>query len=114
MRIAIAALILLVTPVFAASPVVSRWKNVESNKVTIIQTTEEGGQLKAKVEKTGKQIIWDMKKDGAKWTGGKLLDPNTGRVFNCTIETPDGGRTLLVKGSLSLMSKTQTWTRVVE
>ena len=114
MRTAMATLVLLVAPAFAASPAVGLWKNVEANKVTFIRTYEEGGQLKAKVEKTGKQIVWDMKKDGAKWTGGKLLDPDSGRVFNCYIESPDGGKTLVVKGSLSLMSKTQTWTRVKE
>ncbi len=111
MRAALAALLVFVAMASDGSLAVGLWKSADK-AATLIRTYEEGGQLKAKVEQTGKQIVWDMKKDGAKWTGGKLLDPDSGRILNCIIETPDGGKTLVVKGSLSLMSKTQTWTRV--
>jgi len=38
-------------PAFGASPEVGLWKNVESNRVTIIRTSEERGEFKATVEK---------------------------------------------------------------
>jgi len=128
---------MLAVPAFAQNSAVGLWKNVEPNKVTMIRTYEEGGHLLGKVEKVlkndvedkeakcvkckdenkdkpmaGLQLIWDMRKDGEKWTGGKLLDPETGRVVNCKLETADGGKKLVVKGSVAIMSKTQTWTRV--
>ena len=128
---------MLAVPAFAQNSAVGLWKNVEPNKVTMIRTYEEGGHLLGKVEKVlkndvedkeakcvkckdenkdkpmaGLQLIWDMRKDGEKWTGGKLLDPETGRVVNCKLETAESGKKLVVKGSVAIMSKTQTWTRV--
>ena len=128
---------LLAAPAFAQNSVVGLWKNTEPNKVTFIRTYEEGGKLHGKVERVmkndtedkdakcskckdenkdkpmaGLRLIWDMQKDGDKWTGGKLLDPESGRVVNCKLETADGGKKLMVKGSIAMISKTQTWTRV--
>lgn len=124
------------TPAFAQNTAVGLWKNVEADKVTLIRTYEEGGKLAGKVEKVlknnvedkdakcvkckddlkdkpmaGLRLIWDMQKDGDKWAGGKLLDPESGRVVNCKIETAEGGKKLVVKGSVAIISKTQTWTR---
>jgi uncharacterized protein (DUF2147 family) len=128
---------MLAAPVFAQDTAVGLWKATDPNKVTIIRTSEEGGKLVGKVEKVmkgdmedkdakcvkckddnkdkpmaGLKLIWDMQKDGNKWSGGKLLDPDSGRVVNCKIETADGGKKLVVKGSVAMISKTQTWTRV--
>ena len=33
----------------------------------------------------GLDIIWDLKKDGNKYTGGKILDPQKGKVYGCEI-----------------------------
>ena len=139
MRAKVAVLAMLAAvPVLAQNSAVGLWKNVEANnKVTLIRTYEEGGKLLGKVEKVltnnvedkdakcakckdenkdkpmaGLRLIWDMQKDGEKWSGGKLLDPETGRVVNCKLETADGGKKLVVKGSVAIISKTQTWTRV--
>jgi uncharacterized protein (DUF2147 family) len=121
---------------FAQDSATGLWKSTEPNKVTMIRTYEENGKLMGKVEKVlkngaedkdakctkckddskdkpmaGLLLIWDMKKDGGKWSGGKLLDPESGRVVNCKIETGDGGKQLVVKGSVAMISKTQTWAR---
>jgi uncharacterized protein (DUF2147 family) len=137
MRAKIAVLAMLAAvPMFAQNSAIGLWKNVDANRVTFIRTYEEGGKLLGKVEKvltndvelkdakcakckdenkdkpmTGLRLIWDMQKDGDKWTGGKLLDPESGRIVNCKIETVEGGKKLIVKGSVSILSKTQTWTR---
>ena len=127
---------MLIAPASAQNSAVGLWKNVEGEKVTLIRTYEEGGKLAGKVENVlkngaedkdakcakckdenkdkpmaGLRLIWDMQKDGEKWTGGKLLDPESGRVVNCKIETAEGGKKLVVKGSVAIISKTQTWTR---
>ena len=127
---------MLAAPAFAQNSAVGLWKNVEEDKATLIRITDEGGKLQGKIEKVlknnvedaaakctkckdakkdqpmaGLQLIWDMQKDGDKWSGGKLLDPETGRVVNCKLETSEGGKKLLVKGSIAFLSKTQTWTR---
>ena len=127
---------MLAAPVFAQDSVIGLWRNVESDKVTLIRISEAGGKLVGKIEKVlrnnvedtatkctkckdenkdkpmvGLQLIWDMEKDGSRWSGGKLLDPETGRVVNCRLETTDGGTKLQVRGSIAFLSKTQTWTR---
>jgi uncharacterized protein (DUF2147 family) len=131
------ALAMMAAPVLAQNPVVGLWQSSEPNKTVHIRTYEEGGKLMGKVEKLVKngvedktgvctkcsgehkdkllstlQIIWDMQKDGNKWTGGKILDPDNGKVFKCVIEPLDGGKKLSVKGSFAFISKTQTWTRL--
>ena len=125
---------------FAASgqtnPAVGLWKNVEPDKTVLIRTTEQNGTLTGKVEKVFRKgvedkaskctkcegdnkdkpvvsmtIIWGMKRDGQKWSGGKILEPDTGKVYNCKIEPIEGGKKLNVRGSIAFLGKTQTWTR---
>ena len=111
-------------------------KFVEPNSTTLIRTWEENGKLVGKVEKkllksggedngvcskckgdtkdkpiAGLPILWDMVKDGEKWTGGKILEPDTGKVYSCRIESSAGGKELKVRGSFMFLSKTQTWLR---
>jgi len=127
---------MLAAPLFAQDSAIGLWKNAEPDKVTLIRISEEGGKLVGKIEKVlknnvedtqarcakckngnkdkpmvGLQLIWDMEKDGNRWSGGKLLDPETGRVVNCRLETEEGGKVLKVRGSIAFLSKTQTWTR---
>src|SRR5260370_41073927 len=107
---------MLAVPAFAQNWAVGLWKKVEPNKVTMIRTYEEGGHLLGKVEKVlkndvedkdakcakckddnkdkpmaGLQLIWDMRKDGDKWTGGNRLDPETRKAVNCKPEAADAG-----------------------
>lgn len=130
------ALAAFALPAFAQNSAIGMWKAVEGDKVTLIRITEEGGKLSGKVEKVlrgtaedkdakcvkckddlkdkpmaGLRLIWDMSKDGEGWSGGKLLDPESGRIVNCKLETAEGGKKLTVKGSVSFISKTQTWVR---
>src|SRR6266545_2742402 len=85
-----------------SNPSVGLWKNVEPSKTVYIRTYEENGLLMGKVEKMvkggaedanskcdkctgdlkdkpikGLGIIWGMKKDGSKWAGGKILEPDS-------------------------------------
>lgn len=132
-----ASAVLFGTLAFAqGNPVVGLWKNVEPTKTVLIRTWEQDGKLLGKVEKLlkggvedstatcakcagenkdkpviGMTIIWDMKKDGEKWTGGKILEPDTGKVYACKIEPAEGGKQLRVRGSIAFLGKTQTWMR---
>lgn len=61
----------------------------------------------------GMTIIWDMKKSGKEWTGGYILDPNSGSEFKCRIKLKDAD-TLELRGyiGISLIGRNQTWHRV--
>lgn len=54
------------------------------------------GQLK-NLPLFGLRIPWDLKKDGSQWSGGKVLDPETGKIYKCSIALEDGGKKLKVR-----------------
>ena len=61
----------------------------------------------------GLQIIRGLTPDGAQWSGGTILDPETGDTYRCSMHLADGGQKLVVRGYLgiSLLGRNQTWIR---
>jgi len=61
----------------------------------------------------GMTIISGLRQVGEVWTGGHILDPDNGKVYNCRIKVQDGGRKLEVRGYIgfSLIGRAQTWHR---
>jgi uncharacterized protein (DUF2147 family) len=62
----------------------------------------------------GLDILRDIRKDGAVWGGGTILDPESGDVYRCTLELRNGGQQLAVRGfiGISLFGRTQVWERL--
>ncbi len=61
----------------------------------------------------GMDLIRGLKRRGDLWSGGKLLDPHTGRQYKCYLELLEPDR-LKVRGyvGFSLIGRTQYWHRV--
>lgn len=61
----------------------------------------------------GLRILWDLKTDGNQWSGGKILDPDNGKTYRCSVALEDDGRRLKVRGFIgfSLLGRTQHWLR---
>ncbi len=55
----------------------------------------------------GLDIIWDLEKDGDEYNGGKVLDPEKGSVYRCSMWRE--GDTLKMRGKLGIFFRTQTW-----
>lgn len=117
------------------------WKSIDDKtkkERSIIRVTEVNGELQGVVEKiydqpgddpahlckeckgdlkdkpiVGMKILWGLKKDGAAWTGGQILDPKNGRVYRAKITPSKDGKSLDVRGfiGVSLIGRTQTWLR---
>ena len=134
--------ILAAAPALAddATPV-GKWKTIDDatgKPKSIVAIWEEGGKLYGKVDKLldpkpddpnpvckkcdgelkdkpvlGLRILWDLHKDGEKWSGGKIMDPDNGKTYRCNITLTDGGKKLLVRGfiGMALLGRTQTWLR---
>ncbi len=70
------------------------------------------GELKAK-PLIGLRILWDLRKDGKEWSGGKILDLDNGKVYKCYIAMEHDGMKLKVRGFIgfSLLGRTQYWLR---
>lgn len=61
----------------------------------------------------GLQIIRGLQPDGDGWSGGTILDPETGTTYRCSARLADEGRKLVVRGyvGISLLGRSQTWIR---
>lgn len=57
----------------------------------------------------GLEIIRGMKADGDEWTDGTILDPETGKVYDCKLWLENG--MLKVRGYVAFFFRTQTWVR---
>jgi uncharacterized protein (DUF2147 family) len=120
---------------------VGRWKTVDdvTGKVkSVVVIWEDKGKLYGKIDKLidpdpqdpnprcsrcqggmknkpvlGLRILWDLGEDGNQWSGGRVLDPDNGKVYKCYVAVEDGGRKLKVRGfiGVSLLGRTQIWMR---
>ena len=57
----------------------------------------------------GLTILWGLQKSGEQWSGGKILDPDNGKIYKCSIALE--GKKLKVRGFIgfSLIGRTQYW-----
>lgn len=119
---------------------VGRWQSVDDKTGEAkaqMQISEQAGQLSGRIEKllrkeadpqarctecsddrkdqplVGLQIIRGAKKAEGKdvWEGGKILDPESGKVYTLRLTPIEGGAKLEVRGSIGPFWRTQTWIR---
>ena len=85
----------------------------------LIDTTEENpvctecdGALKNQPIQ-GMTILGDAKLQGRKWTGGYIIDPNSGKQYKAVLELIDSGQKIKVRGfiGVSIFGRTQIWRR---
>ena len=62
----------------------------------------------------GMEILRGLKKtEGSDvWEGGKVLDPNNGKIYRATVTPIEGGAKLQMRGYIGFFYRTQTWIRV--
>lgn len=62
----------------------------------------------------GMRILWGMRQSGGEWTGGRILDPENGKIYRCTIAVENGGKALSVRGYIgfSIFGRTEEWVRM--
>ncbi len=120
---------------------VGRWRTIDDETKkpkSIVAITEDDGKLEGRIEELldpdrpepdpvckkcdgerknqpirGMTILWGVKKSGDTWTGGKILDPNNGKVYRVNLTPSDDGKKLTVRGyvGIALIGRTQTWLR---
>ena len=64
----------------------------------------------------GLVLMRHLRPQNGEYVGGDILDPDTGRIYGCTVRLTDGGRQLIMRGYLgiSLLGRSQTWQRVAD
>ena len=62
----------------------------------------------------GLVLMRHLKPQNGEYVGGDILDPDTGRIYGCSLRLTDGGHQLIMRGFLgiSLFGHSQTWQRV--
>ena len=61
----------------------------------------------------GMIIIRNIKVDGAQYSGGDILDPDSGVVYRCKLHLEKNGSLLIVRGYIgfAFIGRSQTWHR---
>ncbi len=115
------------------------WKTVDdaSGKIkSIVEIRENNGKLYGTIEElfdppvphptcylcsgalkdqplVGLQVLWGFVQDGNQWTGGQILDPESGRIYRASLALEDGGKKLRLHGYflIPLLGRTEHWIR---
>lgn len=130
----------LAAPAFASEPTpAGLWQTIDDKTGKprgFVRVYEENGEIFGKIEGSvdpeeakercdkcsgdrkdqpviGLVILRRMKKTGVEYTGGDILDPDTGAVYRCKIRLAEDGRKLVVRGYLgaALFGRSQIWLR---
>lgn len=118
---------------------VGAWRTIDDSThkpKSVVRIVETDGVLSATVEKfldpaadpgkrctecsderkdkpiLGMTIMTGLKKDGDAWAGGRILDPENGKTYRCTVTVVDQGRKLEMRGYVGFFFRTQVWERV--
>lgn len=119
--------------------VLGKWKTIDDatgDEKSIVEITERDGKIYGKVIELlnpamknlkckdcsgddkdkpvlGIEVIKGLKKDGDKYSDGKILDPSSGKLYKCTVSF-DGADKLKVRGyvGISAFGRNQIWHRV--
>lgn len=138
----LAVMLLSFSIALAQDTPVGRWKTIDDEtkqEKSIVEIYEANGKLYGRIlrllqEKDGGVgklctecpgedknkpmlglvIIRDLVRKGDEYTGGTILDPKKGKIYNCKIRVIEGGNKLEVRGFIgfSLIGRTQIWHRV--
>ena len=122
----------------APSPL-GRWKTIDdaTGKVkSIVDISEQDGVLSGTIEQlfdppvphptcylctgakkdvplVGLEVLWGFRADGKSWSGGQVLDPETGKIYRASLTLEDGGRQLRLHGyiGIPLFGRAEHWER---
>ena len=75
--------------------------------VDVLKNKDATAKIPGSPKVIGLDIIWDLEKDGNEYNGGKILDPQNGKVNGCAIWRD--GENLIVRGKIAFFGRNQTW-----
>jgi uncharacterized protein (DUF2147 family) len=133
---------LVAAPVLAqeVSPV-GLWKNIDDvtgKPKALIRITESKGEVRGQIEKLfvaagenpnprcdkcqganhdqpvlGMVFMSGLRKHGDEYSGGEILDPDSGKVYRSKLVLLDGGKKITVRGyvGVPMFGRSQTWVR---
>jgi uncharacterized protein (DUF2147 family) len=124
--------------VHAQNTPVGLWKTVDDNtgqEKSLVRISESAGVASGRIDKllhpshpnplcekcrddrhgkpmVGLAVIDGVTQHGEVWEGGKILDPENGKLYAVRLKPLDGGKRLEVRGYIGPFFRTQIWNRV--
>ena len=86
-------------------------KIIVSHVEPLIKAFSKTGQAIKDYEHKGKYIVWDMKKEGKNFSGGKIKDYSDGRVYNSKMEIISKNK-IGVSGCVLFICQSQEWNKL--
>jgi uncharacterized protein (DUF2147 family) len=139
-KVLLFAIFALIGTFMNAQTLVGTWKTIDDatgEAKSYVQLYEENGKVYGKVTQLLRKntdqnrvcdkcsdwrkdqkiltmmIVRDMQLDGTTWKGGKILDPEKGKEYKCTMWFESGkSNELKVRGWIGPVFRTQTWYKV--
>jgi len=140
LRVLVAGAALVATSAFAQLSPAGTWKTIDDKTGKprgLVEISETNGVYSGKLVKTfvdnsdkrvcdkctdarkdqpiiGMTILSGLRKTGDnEWSGGEILDPESGKIYKSKMALADDGARLNVRGfiGVSLLGRTQTWQR---
>ena len=120
---------------------VGLWKNIDDvtgKPKALIRITENKGEVRGQIEKLflaagenpnprcdkcqgankdqpvlGMVFMSGLRKNGDDYSGGEILDPDSGKVYRSKLTLTEGGKKINVRGyvGVPMFGRTQTWVR---
>ncbi len=120
---------------------VGLWKNIDDvtgKPKALIRITEDKGEVRGKIEKlflaagedpnprcekcqgtnkdrpvVGMVFMSGLRKNGEEYSGGEILDPDSGKVYRSKLTLVEGGKKINVRGyvGVPMFGRSQTWVR---
>jgi uncharacterized protein (DUF2147 family) len=61
----------------------------------------------------GLRFLWGLTGAGREWGGGRVLDPDDGKIYRVKLTLSEDGKTLEVRGyiGISMFGRSQKWVR---
>ncbi len=79
---------------------------------SIMNPSKKAENVKGAPYFSGLDFIWAMEDRGRKWSRGKIMDPEPGKIYSCDIWKKDAN--LIVRGKVGPFGRNQTWVPVVK
>jgi uncharacterized protein (DUF2147 family) len=140
--LAVVATAMLYSTVWAQNEApIGLWKNIDDDTGkprALIRITEIAGEFRGRIEKVflspgepdnpvcnlcegefkdqpivGLTILFGMRREGGEYNGGRILDPDNGKLYRCRMVLTDDGSRLNIRGyiGIPMLGRSQIWLR---
>ncbi len=76
---------------------------------TAANCTQKAKGIKGNPKMCSFDMIWGLKFDGKKYSGGHIIDPDSGKVYNCEVWYDAAKQSLVVRGELWIFGENMNW-----